>query len=206
MDEFRKPNSAFLKQVREDWQPFLDALKLQDEEREKLLAKELKRHHKFLGSIGGEVLEKYAVALLWLNFEEGAGHWLMLSSIWSTLFPFVRRGYEQNKMPYIKWMYQAYRFGEVREYLWHSPQDVLRKALSVEPENAQVASWLHRENLNLLQQVLLKSSDKLLVNKQRCLEVIRETEILQRQFLPLISATSNYGYTLEMLADKLDCR
>ena len=162
------------------------------------MSKKLEENIRHLKSLEGAKFEKYANALLWLAFEDKVDIPVMNPDLWDKLFPVVKQGYEEHKMPYVKWMYHAFGFKGVYAYLQCQPEDVLRQALAIEPKNDEVAGMLYREHLQLLDFALHELPLALCVGEKFCLEAIEEAKQLRMRFPRLSSVERRGGGTLEM--------
>ena len=191
-------DQSFLQSVERAWQEFFEEHKRNDRNSKKLMNQRLKENIQQLKLFQGAEHWKHAEALLWLTFEENVAIPVMNPELWSELFPYVKQGYEEQKMPHVKWMYQAFGFVSVYDYLQCQPEDVLRQALAIEPENNEVAELLYLEHLQLLDFALHELPIALCVDKQTCLNVVEEARELQKQFPHLKFVKRRYGGNLEV--------
>ncbi len=190
-------DQSFLQSVKRAWREFFEARERNDRNSKKLMNQKLKENIRQLKLLEGAEHRKHAEALLWLAFEENVAIPVMNPELWSELFPYVKQGHEQQKMPHVKWMYQAFGFAGVYDCLRCRPEDVLRQALSIEPENNEVAELLYLEHLQLLDFALHELPIALCVDKQTCLNVVEEARELQKQF-PHLKLVRRYGGNLEV--------
>ena len=103
-------SSSFLKKVNQDWQTFLEARERKDKISKKVMNQELQARIEQLKRLEGREHQDYSEALLWLVFENDLAIPVMNPDLWTELFPYVKQGYEELKMPYVLWLYYAFSF------------------------------------------------------------------------------------------------
>jgi hypothetical protein len=181
-----------LDQTKHQWSGFLEARK---QNHKKLMNDELKKQIFYASSLalGSEEQAQYARALLWLTFEENIPIPIMNPELWKTIFPSLKLGYESNQIIFMKWMYKAFSFQGVYEYLKPIDQDdILRLILTIEPGNKQVMEWLYIDLLSTLDFYLHEIPIGLLADKQVCLDTVVEAEELEEAYSGLRNLKSRF--------------
>ena len=136
--------------------------------------------------------------MLWLRFEEGHPVPIENPQLWPLLFPTLRQGYEAGEVQFLIWMYRAFDFPDVYDYLQRQPEDVLRRALDLDPANDEVVWLLVVELLNRLDYGLHELPSTFVLPPEVLLAYVAEVHSLQERFPHVAHAVSRHG---ESLAD-----
>ena len=187
-----------IEQVNSDWALFLEAHNRKDRESRNLMNQNLQKRIAQLKILDSKAHKEYSETLLWLYFENGSKIPIMNPQLWVELFPYVKEKYELREMPYVLWLYHAFSFQGVYDFLQCNPEDVLRLALKLEPANVKVAQLLYLEHLNMLDFALHELPWGLCVEKKVCLSAIKEAKELKSNYKDLESLKNRFGSSIEM--------
>jgi hypothetical protein len=188
--------------TKQQWAHFFEA---RERNRKKLMNDELEKQIAYANSLSGEEQTRYARALLSLKFEENMPIPIMNPSLWKLIFPYLKLGYESNHVIYMKWMYQSFSFQGVYNYLKPVDRDdILRRILSIEPENKQIMEWLYIDLLSSLDFYLHEIPIGLLAEEQVCLDTVTEAEKLEALNPELRNLKSRFSLSLNDYKKRLN--
>jgi hypothetical protein len=149
-----------------------------------------------LEGLSADDQRSHAHVLLWLRFEEGLPIPVENPQLWPFVFPFLCQGYEAGEVRFMAWMYHAFNFPDVYNYLQCQSADVLKRALELDAGNAEVARLLVIELLNRLDHGLHELPDTFVLPPEVLLNNFAEVRRLQGRFPQLADVASKHGSRL----------